>query len=79
MLTHADHMLPHMLAHMLAHMQVMPLFHLHGLMINVLVTAVAGATVLCAPHFDAPLFFQWLRPVLHHFTLLYGVLYGAVR
>ena len=42
---------------------VMPLFHLHGLMINVLVTAIAGAQVICAPVFEAPLFFQWLRPV----------------
>ena len=43
---------------------VMPLFHLHGLMVNILVTAVAGAQVICAPSFEAPLFFQWLRPVL---------------
>jgi acyl-CoA synthetase (AMP-forming)/AMP-acid ligase II/Leucine-rich repeat (LRR) protein len=42
---------------------LMPLFHLHGLMINVLVSAVAGASVMCAPRFDAPLFFSWLLPV----------------
>ena len=39
---------------------LMPLFHLHGLMINVLVTAVCGASVLCAPSFDAPGFFACL-------------------
>ena len=30
-------------------LNVMPLFHLHGLMINVLVSAVAGAAVVCGP------------------------------
>lgn len=43
---------------------LMPLFHLHGLMVNVLVTAVSGARVMCAPRFDAPLFFRWLQPAL---------------
>eukprot|EP01046_Picozoa_sp_COSAG06_P015786 COSAG06_NODE_1023_length_11042_cov_2.398337_1_plen_2013_part_00 len=42
---------------------VMPLFHLHGLMINVLVSAIAGASMICAPRFDAPLFFRWLLPI----------------
>lgn len=42
---------------------VMPLFHLHGLMVNILATAVAGAGVICAPRFDAALFFEWLLPV----------------
>jgi oxalate---CoA ligase len=42
-------------------LNLMPLFHLHGLAINILASAVAGASVICAPRFDAPLFFQWLR------------------
>ena len=42
---------------------VMPLFHLHGLMVNVLTSAIAGASVLCAPRFDPALFFRWLLPV----------------
>eukprot|EP00941_MAST-03F_sp_MAST-3F-sp1_P005153 g5153.t1 len=44
-------------------LNVMPLFHLHGLMINILVTAVAGAQVVCAPRFVPSLFFQWLKAV----------------
>jgi acyl-CoA synthetase (AMP-forming)/AMP-acid ligase II len=50
-------------------LNVMPLFHLHGLMINIVVTAVVGAMVLCAPRFDAVLLFQWLLPIpaiMHH-------------
>jgi len=43
-------------------LNVLPLFHLHGLMINMLVTAAAGASVLCAPAFDVPLFFKLLQP-----------------
>ena len=41
-------------------LNVMPLFHLHGLMVNVLVTALAGAPVLCLPRFEAAQFFACL-------------------
>ena len=44
-------------------LNVMPLFHLHGLMVNILVSAVAGASVLCAPNFDAARFAECLRAV----------------
>ena len=43
-------------------LNVMPLFHLHGLMVNVLVTALAGAPVLCLPRFEASQFFACLGP-----------------
>ena len=49
---------PNALAH-----QVMPLFHLHAISINLLATAVAGAALVAAPRFDAPLFYEWLLPV----------------
>ena len=40
---------------------VMPLFHLHGQIVNVLGTLVAGASVICTPGFGDPAkFFGWV-------------------
>ena len=41
-------------------MNVMPLFHIHGLMAPVLANISAGASVYCTPGFDALRFFSWL-------------------
>jgi acyl-CoA synthetase (AMP-forming)/AMP-acid ligase II/thioesterase domain-containing protein/acyl carrier protein len=41
-------------------LNMMPLFHLHGLMFSVLATLHAGGSVFCAPGFDAAIFFAWL-------------------
>ena len=41
-------------------LNVMPLFHIHGLMACVLSTLHAGAGVCCAPGFNALRFFGWL-------------------
>ena len=41
-------------------LNVMPLFHIHGLMAAVLATLGKGATVFAAPGFDALKFFSWL-------------------
>ncbi len=41
-------------------LNVMPLFHIHGLMAPVLATLAAGAEVVCTPGFDALRFFGWL-------------------
>lgn len=41
-------------------MNVMPLFHIHGLMAPVLANISAGASVYCTPGFDALRFFGWL-------------------
>jgi oxalate---CoA ligase len=41
-------------------MNVMPLFHIHGLVGAVLSTLAAGASVVCTPGFDAFRFFPWL-------------------
>ncbi|MCB0210923.1 MAG: AMP-binding protein [Anaerolineae bacterium] len=46
-------------------LNVMPLFHIHGLMAATLSTLAAGASVVCTPGFYAPSFFEWmaeLRP-----------------
>ncbi|MFQ6004658.1 MAG: acyl--CoA ligase [Woeseia sp.] len=41
-------------------LNVMPLFHIHGLVAAVLATLGKGATVFAAPGFDALRFFSWL-------------------
>ncbi len=41
-------------------LNVMPLFHIHGLMAAVLATLGSGGTVFAAPSFDALRFFAWL-------------------
>jgi acyl-CoA synthetase (AMP-forming)/AMP-acid ligase II len=41
-------------------LNVMPLFHIHGLVAAVLASLTAGASVACTPGFDAFRFFRWL-------------------
>ncbi|MBO0902768.1 acyl--CoA ligase [Jiella sonneratiae] len=41
-------------------LNVMPLFHIHGLIAAVLSSLSAGASVTCTPGFNALKFFQWL-------------------
>ena len=41
-------------------LNVMPLFHIHGLIGAVLSSLAAGASVVCTPGFDAPRFFDWM-------------------
>ncbi len=41
-------------------LNVMPLFHIHGLMAAVLASFAAGAAVVCTPGFNALRFFAWL-------------------
>ncbi|MEF3049200.1 acyl--CoA ligase [Pseudotabrizicola sp. L79] len=42
-------------------LNVMPLFHIHGLIAAVTSSLAAGASVFCAPGFDALKFFGWIR------------------
>ncbi|MEM9576583.1 MAG: acyl--CoA ligase [Pseudomonadota bacterium] len=42
-------------------MNVMPLFHIHGLLAAVAASLAAGASVWCTPGFDALRFFGWMR------------------
>jgi acyl-CoA synthetase (AMP-forming)/AMP-acid ligase II len=44
-------------------LNIMPLFHIHGLIAAVLSSLAAGAAVSCTPGFDAFRFFQWLAEV----------------
>ena len=41
-------------------LNIMPLFHIHGLMAPILATISAGASVVCSPGFNALRFFSWL-------------------
>jgi acyl-CoA synthetase (AMP-forming)/AMP-acid ligase II/aryl carrier-like protein len=42
-------------------LNVMPLFHIHGLVASLLATLGSGGSVVCAPGFLAPSFFDWLN------------------
>jgi oxalate---CoA ligase len=44
-------------------LDVMPLFHIHGLIAGTLASLAAGAQVCCSPHFSALRFFAWLEEV----------------
>ena len=50
-------------------LNIMPLFHIHGLIGAVLSSMVSGASVVCSPGFVAPQFFDWLEAF--HPTLVY--------
>jgi acyl-CoA synthetase (AMP-forming)/AMP-acid ligase II len=41
-------------------LNIMPLFHIHGLIAAVLSSIAAGGAVICTPGFDALRFFRWL-------------------
>jgi len=40
---------------------MMPLFHIHGLITVVLSSLMTGGSVVCAPGFDAAMFFKWVE------------------
>ncbi|KKL71912.1 hypothetical protein LCGC14_2090170, partial [marine sediment metagenome] len=42
-------------------LNIMPLFHIHGLIGATLSTMLAGATIVCTPGFHAPKFFEWMN------------------
>jgi acyl-CoA synthetase (AMP-forming)/AMP-acid ligase II/thioesterase domain-containing protein/acyl carrier protein len=41
-------------------LNIMPLFHIHGIVAAILSTLCAGASVVCSPGFQGRQFFQWL-------------------
>ncbi len=42
-------------------LNIMPLFHIHGLMAALLASLTSGGSVVCTPGFYAPHFFEWLE------------------
>jgi oxalate---CoA ligase len=69
-------------------LNVMPLFHVHGLVGAVLGSLAAGASVVCTPGFNAAQFFGWLRhfsptwytavPTMHQAALARAIGDGGV-
>jgi thioesterase domain-containing protein/aryl carrier-like protein len=69
-------------------LNVMPLFHVHGLIGALLASLTAGASVVCAPGFQAPRFLDWLEdmaptwytavPTMHQAIVDRAVARGAV-
>jgi acyl-CoA synthetase (AMP-forming)/AMP-acid ligase II len=66
-------------------LNVMPLFHIHGLVGSLLASLHAGASVVCTPGFDDALFFDWVAaheptwytavPTIHQAVLARGTRY----
>jgi oxalate---CoA ligase len=69
-------------------LNVMPLFHIHGLMAAVVSSITAGASVVCSPGFAADKFFEWLDaseptwytavPTIHQAVLANAARNGAI-
>lgn len=63
-------------------LNVMPLFHIHGLVGSLLASIAAGASIVCTPGFDDDRFFEWLAefeptwytavPTIHQAVLARG-------
>lgn len=66
-------------------LNVMPLFHIHGLVAALLASMAAGASVVCTPGFDERRFFEWVAafepswytavPTIHQSVLAQGARY----
>jgi acyl-CoA synthetase (AMP-forming)/AMP-acid ligase II/acyl carrier protein len=66
-------------------LNVMPLFHIHGLVGATLSSLAAGASLVCAPGFSVPEFFAWIDafqptwytavPTIHQAILAYAALH----
>jgi acyl-CoA synthetase (AMP-forming)/AMP-acid ligase II/acetyltransferase-like isoleucine patch superfamily enzyme/acyl carrier protein len=69
-------------------LNVMPLFHIHGLMAAVVASLTAGASVVCSPGFDGDGFFEWMDllhptwytavPTIHQAVLANASRYGEI-
>ena len=42
-------------------LNIMPLFHIHGLVAAILSSLASGASIVCTPGFFAPRFFEWVK------------------
>lgn len=59
-------------------LNIMPLFHIHGLMAAVLSSLAAGAQVCCSPGFNALRFFHWLDEVRPTWTTAVPTMHRAI-
>ncbi|MGK2914315.1 MAG: AMP-binding protein, partial [Porticoccaceae bacterium] len=69
-------------------LNVMPLFHIHGLVGALLASITAGSSIVCTPGFDDPVFFDWVAhydptwytavPTIHQSVVAQGVRYRQI-
>ncbi len=59
-------------------LELMPLFHIHGLMGSLLSSLLAGASVVCTPGFFAPRVFAWLERFAPSWTSAVPTMYQAL-
>ena len=59
-------------------MNVMPLFHIHGLMAATLAPLSAGASIFCTPGFNALKFFAWLDEALPSYYTAVPTMHQAI-
>ena len=59
-------------------LNIMPLFHIHGLMAAVLATLAGGASVVCTPGFNALRIFAWLDEVRPTWTTAVPTMHQAI-
>ncbi len=59
-------------------LNMMPLFHIHGLVAAVLASVVAGSGIFCTPGFDAIRAFRWLKEARPSWTTAVPTMYQAL-
>jgi acyl-CoA synthetase (AMP-forming)/AMP-acid ligase II/thioesterase domain-containing protein/acyl carrier protein len=59
-------------------LNVLPLFHLHGLLGGMLAPLWVGGTVVCTPGIDVSLFFDWLRRYAPTYVTAVPAMYQAI-
>ena len=59
-------------------LNIMPLFHIHGLIAGLLSSLAAGGSVVCTPGFDAGSFFAWLGQARPTWITAVPTMYGAI-
>lgn len=59
-------------------LNIMPLFHIHGLVAGLLASLHAGSSVICAPGFHQVRFFEWLRELDPTWTTAVPTMYQSI-
>jgi amino acid adenylation domain-containing protein len=60
------------------YLNILPLFHVGGLISGLLTSLMAGASVVCAPDFEAPQFFDWLAEFRPTWYMGVSVIHQAI-
>jgi acyl-CoA synthetase (AMP-forming)/AMP-acid ligase II len=59
-------------------LEIMPLFHIHGLMAGLLAPLYAGSSVFCTPGFNALRFFAWMEEAKPSWTTAVPTMYQTI-